>query len=493
MRRRVPKCAAVAVLTALLGACAPKAVQVAPPAEMPKAFSREGDAPLRQKWWTAFEDEKLNALMAEALEGNFTLRSAWDRLDQANAAAAKSAAPLLPGLDGSAGYSHTGRRATTAGRANTTWADSWSLGLSMSYEVDLWGRVRSTVDAAQLDARASAEDLHAAGVTLTGQVAAAWYRLVEQREQYELLGEQIATNKQYLEVITLRFRRGQVGATDVLQQQQLVEKIQGERVQVASAIEVLEHQLAILLGKPPGAELPTSAASIPAPPPLPAPGLPADLVRRRPDVRAAELRVRAADRRTAAAIADQFPKLGLTLKAETSAEFVRDLFDNWLASVAANLAAPLFDAGLRRAEVERTKAVVSERLNTYGQTVLTSLKEVEDALVQEARQRQYVASLARQLELARKATEQTRENYLQGSADFTRYLTTLLSYQQLQRTHLQARRDLVLFRIDLHRALAGGWDLPRTPPEQAPAAGPSATTQRAEEPDPNEHRMQRRD
>ncbi|MBN2582661.1 MAG: TolC family protein, partial [Planctomycetes bacterium] len=184
--------------------------------------------------------------------------------------------------------------------------------------------------------------------------------------------------------------------------------------------------------------------------------------------------------RVAAAIADQFPTLGISVRAETSAERVRDLFDNWLAALAANVVAPIIDGGSRRAEVERTRAVVSERLNSYGQTVLESLKEVEDALAQESRQAEYVASLTKQLDLARQSTDQTLENYTKGSVDFTRYLTTLLSYQILQRTHLQAQRDLVLYRIDLCRSLAGSWALPR--PERAAVSGKAVAVEAPADP-----------
>jgi len=453
-----------------LASCAPRGVEVSPPAGLPEAFSSEGTAAMEAKWWTAFGDEQLNSLVEEALRGNFSVRAAWDRLDQARAAAAKSGAPLWPSLDGSAGASRTVRKSPQTDRVYTT---DYSLGLLASYEMDLWGRVRSACDASRLDAYASQADLHAAATTLTGEIARTWFRLIEQRRQLTLLDEQIQTNQKYLEVITLKFRRGQVSATDVLQQRELTESTKGERVLVESAIAVLAHQLAVLLGRAPGPGAPGSVEfppALPELPPAPRTGLPAEWIRRRPDVQAAELRVQAADRRVAAAIAEQFPKLGLSVSAETSAQRVRDLFDNWLASLAANLVAPLLDGGQRRAEVERTRAVVSERLNSYGQVVLASLKEVEDALSQEAKQAEYLASLRKQLDLSKQSTDQTLDNYTKGTTDFTRYLTTLLAYQKLQRAYLQARRELVLYRVDLYRALAGSWTLPRPP--RAEVGGP---------------------
>lgn len=458
--------------------CRTRAVRVNSPVVTPKAFSTTGTAAVPARWWVALGDKRLNALVEESLRGNFSLRRAWDRLQQSRALAVQSSAALWPDIDADATGSRTVTRTPAAGR---TYANARSLGLAASYEVDLWGRVRSTRDAARLDAYATAEDLGAAAVTLSAEVAGAWYKLSEQRRQLELLDEQIRTDEKYLEIITLRFSRGRGPGTDVLQQRQLVESVRGDRLLVESSIEVLEHRLAVLLGRAPGELDAGSPTTLPSLPPLPATGLPVATLRRRPDVRAAELRVQSADRRVAAAIADQFPRLSLSASASTTSERVRDLFDNWLASLAANLTAPLFDGEQRRAEVERTRAVVSERLNAYGEVVLQALKEVEDALAQEGKQAEYVKSLSVQLALAQKSTEQTRDNYAKGAMDFTRYLTTLLAYQRLQRTHLQARRELVQFRIDLYRALAGDWPLPQVEPARptgplAPVAEPTGGT-----------------
>ena len=489
LRKSLPGAAAMLLALAAVAGCTHPTVEVAPPLATPTAFSATGAAPAPDDWWTAFEDEQLNALVAQAMRENFSLRIAWDRLDQARAVAARSKAPLWPSLDGSAGAARTTVR-TPMARTSTS---NLSLGLQASYEVDLWGRIRSTRDADLLDVQAGEDDLHAAAITLAAQVARTWYALAEQRGQLKLLDQQLKTNQDYLEIITLKFRRGQKPATDVLQQRQLVETTRGDRALVESTAAVLANLLAVLVGRPPESFSPAHLATLPEMPPLPRTGVPAEWLRRRPDVRSAERRVQAADQRVAAAIADQFPRLGISFGAETSAEAVRNLFDNWLASIAANLAAPLIDGGRRRAEVERTKAVVSERINAYGQVVLASLAEVEDAIAQETRQAQYVKSLRLQLDLADQATKQTLDNYTKGTKDFTftRYLTTLLAYQRLQRTHLGARRQLVGFRIDLYRSLAGGWDITRpagaeflpalgAAPTSAPADDDSATTQPAE-------------
>jgi outer membrane protein TolC len=159
---------------------------------------------------------------------------------------------------------------------------------------------------------------------------------------------------------------------------------------------------------------------------------------------------------------------------------VADLFDDWAASLAANLVAPLVDGGRRRAEVRRTEALLQERLRAYAQVALEALREVQDALVQEDRQARYVASLEQQLDLLDKAVEQTKDYYTRGQGDFTRYLTTLLSYQRLQRTYLRARRLRMEYRIDLYRAL--GTSLPLAPPQRmAPAARTDSTAENTNE------------
>ena len=165
--------------------------------------------------------------------------------------------------------------------------------------------------------------------------------------------------------------------------------------------------------------------------------------------------------------------------AQTSNEEVRALFDNYLATLAADLVTPIIDGNRRGAEVERTRAVLSERLNAYGHAVLLALEEVEGALTEEAKQAEYVESLEKQLGLSNRSTNQTRENYTASGVDFTRYLTTLLAHQRLQRRSLGALRGLVHFRIDLYRALAASWGLARPPEAEAAATDPPQGNERS--------------
>jgi outer membrane protein, multidrug efflux system len=308
-----------------------------------------------------------------------------------------------------------------------------------------------------LDVRASREQLRSAAVTLSAQVAATWYQLVEQYGQIDLLHQQLENNEKVLELISLQFRSGQrEGAADVYQQRQLAESVRGDIAVAESQAALLEHQMAILLGQQPRARVVPRVTDLIALPPLPETGLPAELIQRRPDVRGAYDSLRSADLRTAAAVADCYPRVSLMAEVDTSGDAVRDLFDNWLATLVANLTSPLFDAGLRQAEVDRTRAVARERLHNYGDTVLSALGEVEDALVQEQKQRELLESLERQIELSSQALENIRDSFVKRDIDYLRVLDALLTNQALQRTHLAQRRRIVEIRIGLCRALAGG-------------------------------------
>ncbi len=447
------------IILLLLTACTQVTTHQTSPVQPQGSFSVTGQTQLPEKWWLSFEDPALDNLITEALTDNLSLQSTWDRLDRAQAVARKANADFIPQLSGEAGFSNT-RTRTSSG---TDSSNDYNLGLAASYEVDLWGRVGSTSEAAELDALASAEHLQTAALTLSAQVATTWFQLLEQRGQIEILKQQQHTNEQALELVSLQFRTGQIGIADLLQQRQVVESRRGERALAAGRAQVLQNQLAILLGIAPDQTPQVTTSELGELPPLPATGLQSHLLERRPDVRAAWLQLQAADQRVAAAVADRFPRLSLTGRASTTDEQIEDLFDNWLASLAANLIAPLIDGGRRRAEVERSQAVAAENFHSYGQTVLEALADVENALIQEQQQQKYLLSIDRQLELAGQSIEHIRDRYLNGAEDYQRVLGALLSKQLLQRTQLSARRELFVNRINLCRALAGGWELSRQP------------------------------
>lgn len=422
------------------------------PLQAPEQFSIQGgDRPVSDHWWRDFSDPSLDLLVERALTNNFSLRAAWARLTQANAVARREGASRLPGLDMRGSVTH---QDSNSGNGET----SRQVGLYASYELDLWGRVESASDAANLDAEASQADLQTAALSLSVTVADTWYQTVEQRAQLKLIESQLELNRQLLKLIEVRFRTGQVFASDVYRQRQLLAQTEGESTQAEIQLHTLEHQMAILLGTVPGASALPTNSELPLLGPLPATGVPADLLRRRPDLQAALLRLQAADARAAAALAARYPRLDLTA-ALTTPGVSGGVFDGWLGSIVAQLSAPLFDGGQRRAETARTQAVVKESLNDYAQTLLEALGEVEDALTAEAGQRRYLTTIDAQLRALEAVASQERQRYFQGDADYLSVLDALRSRQALERQQLSARRKLISDRIALVSSLAGGWSM----------------------------------
>ncbi|OQK15824.1 hypothetical protein AU255_16670 [Methyloprofundus sedimenti] len=436
----------------LVQACAVPIEEIPTPVAVPEKFSQAGIASLQQHWWLGFNDPQLNQLIELALNNNFNLISTFNRLEQAEAIAIKSSADLIPSISAAFGGTQT--------YSSVSDNSHFALGLNTSYEVDLWGRLRANKHAAELDVRVAQENLNTAAISLSSEVAIAWYRLIGQRSQLHLLKQQIKTNQDNVDITKSRFAGGQATAADLFQQQQTLQATIGDQNDVLATIQVLENQLAILTGNTPGMFTISDNQKFPDLPPQPLTGLGSELIQRRPDLRQAYYRVQAADQRIASAIADRFPKLSLSASIDTTAPNLQSLFNNWIATLAGNLILPIVDGGRRVAEVERNKAAAAESLNIYATTILQAIKEVEDSLALEYQQHQLIESLNIQYSFATKANEQIRLRYMYGAMDFLRVLTTQVNLQTLERSRISAQRQLIEYRIQLYRSLAGSWPLP---------------------------------
>jgi NodT family efflux transporter outer membrane factor (OMF) lipoprotein len=433
----------------LLAGCMPSTKRPVAPLELPETFSRQGELTQPADWWTAFHDPGLARLIEQSLQRNFTIQVTRDRLEAARAVSRQAGASLLPTLDGKVSAAGSGNSAADSS------GESYFLSAAASFELDLWGRLHERRAAALFELQATEADYYTVSLTLAAEVARVWYQMAETTAQLTLLAEQKSINSKVLELITFQFRSGQGQIADVLQQRQLVESNSGDMAGLQADLQILEHQLVILLGSAPGTiELP-AIAPLPDLPPLPDTGIPLELLTVRPDIRSSYLQLQAADRRVAAAVADRFPQLSLSADLATSGQRARDLFSNWLSSLAANLFAPLFDGGLRQAEVDRNLAVARQQLSLYSQTIIDAIGEVEDSLVVEKGRLALLASLEIRRKLAEETIEQVRNRYRQGAEDYQRVLLALLSHQDLQRSILSTRRQLIDNRIQLYRALSG--------------------------------------
>lgn len=471
MIRRALFVALLALMAAGTAGCAVGRHDIPEMTDMPERFEDMGGVEIAERWWLDFDDAGLSAVIEEGLSGSPNLAMSWDRLSQAEALAHKAGATWWPsiGVDGTATRSRQ-----WGDEIPESYSNSYSASGSASYEIDLWGRVRSTRQAAVFDLESSREDLRAAALSLSATIGSTWYLIAEGKAQVDVLSGQLETNRQMLEIVTLRFRGGHVGASDVLRQQQMVESGAGNLELAESRLEVLRNQLAVLLGRVPEERVDDSDSGLVGLPPLPDTGVPSELLQRRPDLKASEFDVAAASARLGVAVADRFPRISLSANVGTSGATTSDLFTNWLSNLIGNVTAPLLDGGTRKAEAERQAAAASEAYHRYRQTVLTALSEVENALVQESKQEVYLGSVNTQLELADAVLERTRDAYRGGQVDYLRVLEALTSQQALERQQLTARRELIGYRIDLCRALGGGWN-PRRSTEAS--AGTDGSTQ----------------
>lgn len=415
-----------------------------------------GSFQVSDAWWESLEDDALNAAITTALENNFTLSSSFERLRAARALSRRQAANLWPELEAFGAGQANKARGPRAEASDSV----LNAGLAASYEVDLWGRLNALRDAESLRAKAAQAFLETTALTLSADLGLTWYRLAGAEAQLRVLNEQLATNQTVLELLKERFNAGMIPSADVLRQRQLVEATREQVNEVEARIAVLIHLLATLQGRAPQDAMAPDGVRLIDLPPAPEPGLPAELLQRRPDVREAFYQICAADAELAAAISDRYPRINLSASLETSDAGDWQLFDDWLASLAGQLVAPVIDGGARRAEVARRHASLSQQVADYGQTVLDAFREVEDALALAYHQGIKIERLEAQQKLADETYRQLSTRYRNGATDYLDVLDALQEQQSLERELITARQLQIEYRVALHRALAGGFVLP---------------------------------
>ena len=330
--------------------------------------------------------------------------------------------------------------------------------------------MRGLHSAAKHEALATLEDYRSAQISTSAQVAEAFYDLVVAQARVVLVTRQLEVNEQFLELVMLRFREGLVASLDVHQQRQQSLTARANLELGRGQVEIAERRLAALLGSPTleprlRAE---DRVDLPELGPPPSPGVPAALLSQRPDVRAARQRVEAADRRVAAAVAAWLPSIRLT--ATPGYSWVRNEFgedspfmggattaSGFTFNTGASFDMPLFDGLAAQAGIDLQSAQMQAQIETLHNVLLQALIEVETSLVQEAQQRRNLELLAEQIQVAEQTLEAARERYRSGLSDFLPVLTALQAKQSTELSHLQAQRNLISARIQLHRSLGGRW------------------------------------
>lgn len=424
-------------------------------------------------WWQDLGNDELNALMIQAFADNPGLGQLRSRLQQAAASARRSFADRLPSVDLLA--------ERTARDGDNDVPSGFGLRGSARYELDLWGGNRATYRADRLEVAASAEELQAAAITLSASVVENWLRLLALREEQALLLSQIETNLMVLDLQHRRYEKGVARALDVLQQLEVLERARAALPDVQAQLEITGQQLAILVGQTPAVPLVLPGDRLPELLPLPASGVPAELLQNRPDVRAAWSRLAASDWASESARVARLPGFDIAADYSTGSTRFADLFDTWMLDLALNLTAPLFDGGERAAEQARREALADERFQSYRQALLTAIGEVEAALSQNHHQARKVIAVENQLTASRNTLEQAQISYSSGDESYLSVLNSLINVQSLEQQWVRERLELGLNRVALVRAVGpdtGGWGVsagqqrkPRLFSSQAVASG----------------------
>ncbi|MCC7060404.1 MAG: efflux transporter outer membrane subunit [Burkholderiaceae bacterium] len=407
--------------------------------------------PQHGMWWRLFDDRVLDALVADADLANQDLRVAEAQLRQARAATTAARAGLYPSVAGSASVSREGAGGTSTG-------NNYSLGASVAWEVDLWGRVRNSIAAADALAAASAADLAAARLSIHAQLAQSYFQLRVAEAQGRLLDETAASYQRSLQLTRDRLAAGVATRADVAQAEAQLKVAQAQRLDLGIARAQLEHALAVLTGRAPADLTLAAGPLVEAIPAVPA-GVPSRLLERRPDIAGAERRVAAANAQIGVARAAYYPSL--TLSADGGFRATR--LGDWLTlpsrvwSLGPALAGMIFDGGARAAANEQALAAYDATVATYRQTVLGAFQDVEDNLAalrilvdEEQRQREALAAARLSLDIV------TRQ-YKAGTVSY-------LSVIQVQTTALQSEQAVLALRgrrlaatVALAKALGGSW------------------------------------
>lgn len=431
-----------ALVSVLLSACAAGPDYQRPTVDTPAAFKELGDwkpaeprEPAADRWWTAFGDPVLDDLQARLEISNQNLRAAEAAYRQALALADAARAAWFPAINASAGATRSASSAATATSGNAPARNSFSVGATVSWELDVWGRIARTVEGADASLAASAADLAAARLSARATLAQTYFQLRAAERQQALLDASVDAYARALELTRNRYAAGVAGKADVAQAESQLRSTRAAALDASLSRSQYEHAIAVLLGLPPaGFTLAPSAAPLPVAPV--AVTLPSALLERRPDIAAAERRVAAANAAIGAAQAARFPVLGLSGNTGFRNARIEDLLTvpsrYW--SLGPTLAAAIFDGGARKAAVGQAQAGWEKAVATYRQTVLTAFQEVEDNLASARLLEAAAAEQAAAVTAAAEAETIAVNQYRAGTVSYLNVVTA-------QATHLAARRS----------------------------------------------------
>jgi NodT family efflux transporter outer membrane factor (OMF) lipoprotein len=467
-----------------LAACSVGPNYVRPPVETPSAYkeaqawkqAEPRDERPRGNWWEVFNDAQLNALVTQVAITNQTIKAAEARVREARALTRAARAAFFPIVTANASATRSSSRGGTivGGSVDSSGGvrNNYNVALDVNWEIDLWGRVRRTVEASEATAEASAADLESAKLSAQAQLAEDYFLLRAQDAQIRLLNDTVAAYERSLQLTRNQYAVGVVGRADVAQAETQLKSTQAQAIDAAVQRAQLEHAIAILVGKPP-AEFSLAAETVPTVFPVIPMELPSELLERRPDIAAAERRAAAANAQIGVAESAFFPSLTLSATGGFQSSVLSQLFSlpsrYW--SLGPALAQIIFDAGLRRAQTAQAIATYDENVANYRQTVLTGFQQVEDNLAALKILEQEAAVQDEAVKAARESLAIVLNQYRAGTANYLAVVVIQAAALNNERTAISILGRRLTASVALIKALGGGW-------KEAPAAATGGEPER---------------
>jgi outer membrane protein, multidrug efflux system len=410
-----------------------------------------GDA----KWWTVFQDTELQNLIRTALTQNFDVQIAASRVTQAQAQVGIVRADQFPTING------TGSAGRQRNPSNPVFpafeANLSQLGLSAAWQLDFWGRYRKATEAARAELTATDWGRKAVIASLVSGIAAAYFQLRELDLELEISRRTLEARRESLKLNMTLEQGGAVALIDVRQAEMLVEQAARKIPDLERLITQQENLLSTLLGNNPGEIKRGQKLVAQALPPAIPPGLPSDLLERRPDIRAAEYRLVAANARIGVAKAAYFPQISLTGTAGFQAYSLTGLFDSKVYNIGAQLTQPIFDFGRIRSNVRLTEAQKEEMVLAYRQTIQQAFRDVSDALTAVQKNREYRERQEALATAARGAADLSNIRYKGGASSYLEVLTSEAAQFEAEIDLATANLNERLAVIQVYSALGGGW------------------------------------
>jgi outer membrane protein, multidrug efflux system len=398
------------------------------------------------EWWSTFANDELRSLIQQAYSNSPSLLEALNRLERLgyNRNIAESA--KRPSLSGNASSTSTNLLDD-----QTPNSEGYEAGVALKYELDLWGRLRAKVMVEELNYQANREDLEFLKMSLESEVALSWLTVLEARERLMLLKRQLEIQDNNLELIELRYAQGLATSLDVNDQRGNVLSLKAQFAEVRGDESLGLNKLALLLGQNRADFQGVETQFIPKGVIAPELGLAGDLMNRRPDLRASQMRLQALAGNVFIAEKAWYPQIDFSLNITTEAIRVNDLLEDWFGRLVSSVSAPLYDGGLREAELEQAKLRIQEELHVYRRLVLEAFHEIENALVSRQLIKEQELLKQEELEVSQVSVDLSRRRFVNGEDD---YLSVIINenrknnveLSQLSLRAFKKRQELSLFR-----------------------------------------------